>query len=86
VAKLDLNAKVKKGMTIRLDGEDDDGRFFSEVAYVDGQVHFRMDQVQFKPRSEWTTEDVTEHHILAMTSRQKKFMLDKIKKSLVGQR
>jgi len=86
VAKVDLSAKVKKGMTIRMDGEEPDGRCFGEVAYVEGQVHFRVDQVDFKPRSEWTTEDVTEQHILVLTSRQKTFMLDKISKTMVGPR
>jgi len=36
VAKVDLSAKVKKGMTIRLDEEEPDERCFGEVAYVEG--------------------------------------------------
>jgi len=84
VAKVDLSAKVKKGMTIRMDGQEPDERCFGEVAYVEGKVYFRMDQVEFKPRSEWTTEDVTEQHILSITSRQKTFMLDQIGKERVG--
>jgi len=62
VAKVDLKAKMKKGMTIGLDGEKPDGWWFGEVAYVEGKVHFHMDQVELKPRGEWTTEDVTEQH------------------------
>jgi len=49
VAKVDLSAKVKQGMTIRKYGEADGGKYFGEVAYVEGQVHFRMDQVDFEP-------------------------------------
>jgi len=60
VAKVDLSAKVKQRMTIRNDGEADGGKYFGEVAYVEGQVYFRLNQVDFKPRSESTTEDVTE--------------------------
>jgi len=64
--------------------KEPDGRCFGEVAYVEGQVPFRMDDLEFKPRGGWTAEDVTEQFIVPLKKPDKSFMLDKIGKECIG--
>ncbi|CAK9026913.1 Superoxide dismutase [Mn], partial [Durusdinium trenchii] len=84
VADEDLSDDVKAGATIRREGANPDGSSYGEVAYVDGRVHFQDAQVSPKARADWTTEDVTEQHVLPQTFRQRAFMLDKIPPAFVG--
>jgi len=84
VAKDDLTAEVKKGLTIRMERRVCGGRCVGKVAYVDKLVKFRMNQVEFKPHSDWTTEDVTKQHILPLTKPRKFFMLEEIRKECIG--
>jgi len=88
VAKKEINGgALAEGTTIRLERRyERNGSCIGTVSYVEGKVEFHVDEVRFKPRNEWTTEDVAEHFVLPMTQGDLAFMLDKIEKKFVGPR
>ncbi|GBG29834.1 Kinesin light chain 3 [Hondaea fermentalgiana] len=63
---------VRKGSTVAVRS----GRKVGAVAYIDGYVRFTADQVELKPREDWTIEDVCEQVVLSQTYRESTFYLD----------
>ncbi|GBG24160.1 Kinesin light chain 3 [Hondaea fermentalgiana] len=76
VAKRDHSNKVQKGATIQAVETMSDGKMKGLVAYVDNPIIFEPGKdADPKPRQDWSTEDVAEYVVLALTSKFPKAQL-----------
>ncbi|GBG33660.1 Nephrocystin-3 [Hondaea fermentalgiana] len=76
VAKRDLSDEVKKGATIQVLRTTANGDLQGRVSYVDASITFQPGRdANLKPRQDWSTEDVAEHVVLALTKNQPRAQL-----------
>ncbi|GBG34394.1 Kinesin light chain 3, partial [Hondaea fermentalgiana] len=87
VARRDLSDKVKKGATIQFLRTKANGKLQGRVPYVGVPITFEPGKdADPKPRQDWSTEDVAEHVVLALTKNlpQAQFYLSLLDEEDVG--